>query len=94
MPCYDLLVQVLPATEPMQGMYMSFYPDFIPLFHLDFIIFLLKFYPGNCKDNLNTWKDKADERRREMAALEVKISEENSKEKKVEGNIILVFRNK
>ena len=78
----------------MQGMYMSFYPDFILLFYLDFIIFLLKFYPGNCKDNLNTWKDKADERRREMAALEVKISEENSKEKKVEGNIIFVFRNK
>ena len=64
MPCYDLLVQVLPATEPMQE---------------------------NCKDNLNTWKDKADERRREMAALEAKISEENSKEKKVEGNIIFVF---
>mgnify|MGYP001347216292 CR=1 FL=1 len=57
-----------------------------------FIIFLPKFILGNCKDNLNTWKDKADERRREMAALEVKISEENSKEKKVEGNIIFVFR--
>ena len=54
LPCYDLLVQVLPATGPMQQ---------------------------NCKDNLNTWKDKADERRREMAALEAKIAEENSKEK-------------
>ena len=59
-----------------------------------FIIFLPKFILGNCKDNLNTWKDKADERRREMAALEVKISEENSKEKKVEGDIIFVFRTK
>ena len=37
----------------------------------------------NCKDNLNTWKDKADERRREMAALEVKMAEE--KNKKEEG---------
>ena len=72
---------------------MSFYSDFIPLY-LDFIIFLPKFYPGNCKDNLNTWKDKADERRREMAALEAKIAEENSKEKKVEGDIIFVFRTK
>ena len=35
----------------------------------------------NCKDNLNTWKDKADERRREMAAIEAKVSQENSKEK-------------
>ena len=86
-------MQVLPATEPMQGMYMSFHSDFIPLY-LDFVIFLTKFYPGNCKDNLNTWKDKADERRREMAALEAKISEENSKEKKVEGDIIFVFRTK
>ena len=39
LPCYDLLVQVLPATAPMQE---------------------------NCKDNLNIWKEKADERRREL----------------------------
>ena len=65
---------------------------FYTLFLSRFIIFLPKFILGNCKDNLNTWKDKADERRREMAALEVKISEENSKEKKVEGDIIFVFR--
>ena len=41
LPCYDLLVQVLPATAPMQE---------------------------NCKDNLNIWKGKADERRQEMEA--------------------------
>ncbi len=56
LPCYDLLVQVLPGTSPMQE---------------------------QCQSNLNQWKSKADERRKEIAMKE-KEKEEQEREEQEE----------
>lgn len=51
MPCYDLLVQVLPSTAPMQT---------------------------QCKENLDIWKRKSEQHKREAKEEEVEEADEEA----------------
>ena len=58
LPCYDLLVQVLPETAPMQE---------------------------QCSHNLNTWKEKAADRKKREEEEEAKAKEEKEEEEEEPG---------
>ena len=53
MPCYDLLVQVLPSTAPMQT---------------------------QCSKNLDVWKEKAEQRKKDLEAAEAEIKNDESED--------------